>query len=138
MEQNETRTLWISIGSAIFAVILLYGWAQDKRASLARTFGQTKTVVVAREDIREFEILDESKLEVVERPSEFIQPSAMQNPTEIVGQIALAPIKKGDTVGQLQITLNKQVIETVPVVALQDDPKGSIFRRAYDKVAKLI
>lgn len=98
MEQNETRTLWISIGSAIFAVILLYGWAQDKRAGYARTFGQTKTVVVAREDIREFEIVDESKLEVVEKPSDFIQPSAIQNPTEVVGQIALAPIKKGEQI----------------------------------------
>lgn len=96
MEQNETRTLWISIGAALFAVILLYGWAQDKRADYARKFGQTKTVVVAREDIREFEIVDESKLEVVEKPSEFIQPEAIQNPTEIVGQIALAPIKKGE------------------------------------------
>ncbi len=96
MEQNETRTLWISIGAAVFAVILLYGWAQDKRADYARKFGQTKTVVIAREDIREFEIVDESKLEVVERPSDFIQPSAIQNPTEVVGQIALAPIKKGE------------------------------------------
>ena len=98
MEQNETRTLWISIGSAVFAVILLYGWAQDKRATMARKFGQTKTVVIAREDIREFDILDESKLEVVERPADFIQPSAVQIPTEVVGQIALAPIKKGEQI----------------------------------------
>lgn len=98
MEQNETRTLWISIGSAVFAVILLYGWAQDKRANYARKFGQTKTVVVAREDILESEIVDESKLEVVEKPSDFIQPSAIQNPTEVVGQIALAPIKKGEQI----------------------------------------
>lgn len=96
MEQNETRTLWISILAAVFSVILLYGWAQDKRANYARKFGQTKTVVVAREDIRESEIVDESKLEVVEKPSEFIQPGALQNPTEIVGQIALAPIRKGE------------------------------------------
>ena len=56
MEQNETRTLWISIASAIFAVVLLYGWAQDKRATMARKFGQTKTVVVASEDIMEMQI----------------------------------------------------------------------------------
>ncbi len=98
MEQNETRTLWISIASAIFAVVLLYGWAQDKRANMARKFGQTKTVVVAREDIREMDILDESKMEVVERPADFIQPSAIQNPVEVVGQIALAPIKKGEQI----------------------------------------
>ncbi len=98
MENNETRTLWISIGAALFAVILLYGWAQDKRANYARKFGQSKTVVVAREDIMEFEIVDESKLEVVEKPSDFIEPFALQNPTEIVGQIALAPIKKGEQI----------------------------------------
>ena len=98
MENNETRTLWISIGAALFAVILLYGWAQDKRANYARKFGQSKTVVVAREDIMEFEIVDESKLEVVEKPSDFIEPSAIQNPTDIVGQIALAPIKKGEQI----------------------------------------
>ncbi len=96
MQQNETRTLWISIGAALFAVVLLYGWAQDKRANFAKKFGQTKTVVIAREDIREFEIIDESKLEVVEKPADFIQPSALQNPTEIVGQLALAPIRKGE------------------------------------------
>jgi pilus assembly protein CpaB len=98
VEQNETRTLWISIASAVFAVILLYGWAQDKRATMARKFGQTKTVVVAREDIQEMEIINEAKLEVVEKPSDFIQPSAIQNPTEIVGQIALAPMKKGEQI----------------------------------------
>ncbi len=98
MQQNETRTLWISIASAVFAVILLYGWAQDKRANMARKFGQTKTVVIAREDIREMEIIDESKMEVVEKPADFIQPAAIQNPTEIVGQIALAPISKGEQI----------------------------------------
>ena len=98
MENSETRTLWISIGAALFAVILLYSWAQDKRANYAKKFGQSKTVVIAREDIREFEIVDESKLEVVEKPSDFIEPSAIQNPTEIVGQIALAPIKKGEQI----------------------------------------
>ncbi len=98
MEQNETRTLWISIASAVFAVVLLYGWAQDKRATMARKFGQTKTVVVAREDILEMEIIDESKLEVVEKPSDFIQPSAIQNPVDIVGQIAMAPIRKGEQI----------------------------------------
>jgi pilus assembly protein CpaB len=98
MQQNETRTLWISIGSALFAVILLYGWAQDKRSDFAKKYGQTKTVVIARDDIREFEIIDESKLEVVEKPADFIQPSALQDPTEIVGQLALAPIKKGEQI----------------------------------------
>lgn len=98
MGQNETRTLWISIASAVFAVILLYGWAQDKRANYERKFGQTKTVVVAREEIREMDLIDESKLELVEKPADFVQPGVYQNPTDLVGQIALAPIAKGEQI----------------------------------------
>lgn len=131
MQQNETRTLWISIASAVFAVILLYGWAQDKRATMARKFGQTKTVVIAREDIREMEIIDESKMEVVEKPADFIQPGAIQNPTEIIGQIALAPISKGEQILNtklvfpdkstglsMQISPGKRAA-TIPVSAIQ-------------------
>ena len=105
MEQNETRTLWISIGAAVFAVILLYGWAQGKRATLERTFGQKKVVVVATEDIREFEVIDESKLQQVERPSEFVEPAALDNPSDAVGQLALAPIKKGEQVLNTKLVL---------------------------------
>ena len=105
MEQNETRTLWISIGAAVFAVILLYGWAQGKRTSLERKFGQTKTVVVATEDIKEFEVIDESKLQQIERPSEFVEPSALDNPVDAVGQLALAPIKKGEQVLDTKLVL---------------------------------
>ena len=87
---------------------LLYSWAQDKRANYAKKFGQSKTVVIAREDIREFEIVDESKLEVVEKPSDFHRTfSNLKNPTEIVGQIALAPIKKGEQILNTKACLSR-------------------------------
>ncbi|MCB0377145.1 MAG: Flp pilus assembly protein CpaB [Bdellovibrionales bacterium] len=105
MEQNETRTLWISIGAAVFAVFLLYGWAQDKRASYAKKFGQSKTVVVAREDILEFAIIDAEKLEVIEKPSEFIEPDAIDNPSQAIGLIALAPIKKGEQILETKLVM---------------------------------
>ena len=68
MEQNETRTLWISIGAAVFAVVLLYGWAQGKRSDYARKFGQTKTVLVASDDILEMEIIEASKMQLLKNP----------------------------------------------------------------------
>ena len=98
MEQNETRTLWISIAAAVFAVILLYSWAQGTRSTYARKFGQTKTVVVAKENISEMSIIEESKLELVEKPSDFVEPNAIDNPKEAVGLLPLAPILKGEQI----------------------------------------
>jgi len=98
MENNETRTLWISIGAAGFAVMLLYGWAQGQRSDYARKFGQTKTVVIAKEDIQELEMIEETKLELVQRPSEFVEPNAIDNPQVAVGKMPLAPIKKGEQI----------------------------------------
>lgn len=98
MQSNETRTLWISIIAAIFSIVLLYGWAQGKRSDYARRFGQTKTVLVASEDIYEMSLIDESKLELVEKPSDFVEPDALDNKVAAVGLMPLAPIKKGEQI----------------------------------------
>lgn len=45
-----------------------------------------------------------------------------------------APIKKGQTLGQLQISLNGATLATYPVVALADDPKAGLFSRMWDAV----
>ena len=46
-----------------------------------------------------------------------------------------APIQKGQTVGQLIIHFANNTTQTVPLVALQDDPKGGSFRHVSDGVA---
>lgn len=96
MQNNETKTLWISIGSAIFAVFLLYSWSQEQKASVHKKFGAKKQVVVAAKDILEMEPIDESMVEVSEAPEDFIQPKALQSPEQAIGQFAAAPIKKGE------------------------------------------
>lgn len=47
----------------------------------------------------------------------------------------IAPITKGQKVGDIQLTLNDKIIETADVVALVDDPYGNMLRRAYDHIA---
>lgn len=93
---NETKTLWISIGSAVFAVFLLYSWSQEQKASVHKKYGAKKQVVVAAKDITEMEPIDESMIEVAEAPEDFVQPKALQNPEQAIGQLAAAPIKKGE------------------------------------------
>lgn len=45
-----------------------------------------------------------------------------------------APLKKGDAVGTINIVDNGKVIKTVPLVALEDLPKGGIVSRAIDYI----
>lgn len=98
MQNNETKTLWISIGSAIFAVFLLYSWSQEQKASVHKKFGAKKQVVIAAKDISEMSPIDESMIEVSEAPEDFVQPKALQSPEQAIGQLAAAPIKKGEQI----------------------------------------
>jgi D-alanyl-D-alanine carboxypeptidase (penicillin-binding protein 5/6) len=45
-----------------------------------------------------------------------------------------APLTKGQTLGTLNITLNKQVLASEPLVALEDNNKGGLFRNVADTV----
>ncbi|HEJ7139868.1 TPA: serine-type D-Ala-D-Ala carboxypeptidase, partial [Serratia marcescens] len=43
-----------------------------------------------------------------------------------------APINKGQTVGEIRISDNGQVVKTLPLVALQAVPQGGVFSRLMD------
>jgi pilus assembly protein CpaB len=103
MESSQTRTLWISISMGLFAVFLLYSWSQEQKTQLSRKFGSTKRVVVASQDIAEMETINESKLDFVDQPVDFIQPDAISEPEGAVGQVAAVPIKKGEQLLQTKL-----------------------------------
>jgi D-alanyl-D-alanine carboxypeptidase (penicillin-binding protein 5/6) len=49
-----------------------------------------------------------------------------------------APVSKGQKVGEVKVSLEGDLIETVPLVALEDVNEGSLFRMAKDFVLRLI
>ena len=137
MNNNEARTLWISVGAALFAVFLLYSYTQEKSAQLTSKFGAKERVVVAVQDINEMETIDESMLQVVEKPVNFLEPKHFSDPEDAVGMIALAPIKKDEQI------LETKVVKPSPVtgLALQVSPSKravSIPINDTNAVAKLI
>lgn len=105
MQSSQTRTLWISVGAALLAIFLLYSWSQEQKTSMAKQYGARKRVVVASQDIAEMETIDESKLEYIERPVEFIPEGAINEPEGAVGQVAAVPIKKGQPLLQTALLL---------------------------------
>lgn len=137
MNNNETRTLWISVGAALFAVFLLYSYTQEKSADLMKKFGAKQRVVVAARDINEMETVDETMLQIVEKPVDFIEPEAVSNPEDAVGQVALAPIKKDEQI------LESKIMRPGPItgLSLQVSPSKRAVAIPIDEmrgVAKLV
>lgn len=95
---NESRTLWISVGAGIFAMFLVYSFLQEQKAEIIKPYGGKMNVVVATKDINELHTIDDTMIEVQERPQSFVEPQAVKNPEEIIGYVAVAPIKKGEQI----------------------------------------
>ena len=137
MNKNETRTLWISVFTALFAVFLLYSYTQEKSAELTKKFGAKEKVVVATKDINEMETINETMLQIVEKPVDFLEPSAIKDPELAVGKVALAPIKQSEQI------LESKVMEPGPItgLSLQVTPGKRAVTIPVDEVrgvAKLI
>ncbi len=104
MNQSDTKTLWISVGAALFSVFLLYSWMQEKNKEVTIKFGKRKTVVVAKQDINEMYPMDETLVEVKEIPEEFVMPQAVTDPSELRGFVALTPIIAGEQILRTKIS----------------------------------
>ena len=99
---NETRTLWVSLGAGVFAAFLMYSYSQEKKAEYDKDFGAMVNVVVARNDINSMIPIDDTRIEVIQKPSKFVEPGAVTQSDLIIGYVSAAPIKKGE-----QILMNK-------------------------------
>jgi pilus assembly protein CpaB len=135
MNNNETRTLWISVISALFAVFLLYSYTQEKSAELQKKFGAKQRVVVAIADINEMETVDETQIDIVEKPVDFIEPNAFTDIESVVGLIALAPVKKGEQILQTKLVkpgvmtgLSLQVSPSKRAIALPVNEVNSVAK----------
>ena len=137
MNKNETLVLWLSVGLAIFAVMLIYSYTQEKSSELTKKFGAKTTLLVASRDINEMETIDESMLELSEVPLDFSQPGYVSDMESAVGLVALAPISKGEQI------LSNKIIKPGPVtgLSLQVTPEKRALTIPIDEmrgVAKLI
>jgi pilus assembly protein CpaB len=130
MNPSQTRALWISVFTAIFAMFLIYSYSQEKKAMYDRKFGTMKRVVVASKDILEISTIDDTMVQVIEYPANYIQPGAVESPEDAVGLVAAAPIKKGE-----QILQNKLLAPGPHTgLSLQVAPKNRAVAIPVDEV----
>ncbi len=58
--------------------------------------------------------------------------------TEEVAKNLTAPIKKGQVVGDLVVTLNNAVIAKAPLIALEDDAEGGLWTKTQDSIKMML
>lgn len=105
MNLNESRAFWISIGVALLSVFLLYSYTQEKTEALTKEYGLKSKIVVASKDIHEMVTVLDDMVEVIELPKNFVQPGHFKDPEDIIGKVALAPIRKGEQILDTKIMI---------------------------------
>lgn len=99
---QDGKNFLVAIIAGLIAALLMYSYSQEKKAELDRELGAKKAVLVAKKAIQEFQTIDDDMVELVEIPAAYIQPGAANSPEAVVGQVASAPMSKGE-----QILFNK-------------------------------
>lgn len=134
---NETRTLWLSIATGLFAVFLVFSYSQEKKAEIDKKYGNTLRVAVAAIDISEMQTIDDTMLDFKSVPEEYVNPGHIKDLDSIIGQVAGTPIKKGE-----QILMQKLLTPGPETgIALQVSPGKRAVTLPVDEVrgvAKLI
>ncbi|MAW07088.1 MAG: Flp pilus assembly protein CpaB [Halobacteriovoraceae bacterium] len=94
----NSKAFTLALVIAGFSMFMVYSYIEDQSKSLFKKFGQEQTVVVAKQDIKELELLDDSKVTLKTVPSKFLAPGHYKTIKEIENTIALTPIMKGEQI----------------------------------------
>ncbi|NUM89487.1 MAG: hypothetical protein HUU37_09810, partial [Bdellovibrionales bacterium] len=72
----QNRAFTMSLLVAVIAVLMIYSYVESTEESLRTQYGSEVAVVVAKTDIRELDLLDETNLTTVNIPKKFRQEGA--------------------------------------------------------------
>lgn len=100
----QNRAFTISFIVAVLAVSMVYSYVSSTEEEFRLRYGKEVAVVVAKKDIKELDILDETNLTIKSMPASFKQPGTSQNLEEIRGSLAVAPIMKEEQITRSKVT----------------------------------
>jgi pilus assembly protein CpaB len=104
----NSKALSMSMVFAIFAMFMVYSYVDGLESELKRKYGTSQSVLVATQDIKELDPLNEKMFETVEIPKKYTTPgyrSGKDLPSLLRdGAIAAAPILKGEQITESKIT----------------------------------
>jgi pilus assembly protein CpaB len=139
----NSRAFVLSLVVAGIAAFIAYSFIKGKETEYINKYGTPQNTVVAKVDIKQFELIDDNYIETKAFPRKFIAPGAFTKPEDVVNNIALTPIKKGEqitrpriTIPGLQTGLSRQVAQGKRAVAIKADDihSASLLIKPGDRV----
>jgi pilus assembly protein CpaB len=92
---KNPKALLIALALAILATSAQCRYVKQREITLLE-LTEPRQVVVARQNIREGDRLDETMFEIQDIPAKYVQPKAIGEIDAVLGQIAGAPISEGE------------------------------------------
>jgi pilus assembly protein CpaB len=102
---NQSKAFLTSLVFAALAMLLVYFYVSEQESGLKAEFGTDVPVVVAAQDINEFEQIESGMLTTVLVPKKFAQPGSNPDPKTFEGSVASAPFRKGEQVLTTKVLL---------------------------------
>jgi len=131
----NTRALSLALIIAVFAMMMVYTYIDDQKSALINQYGVPVTVVTAKEDIQELELIDDSKLIITTVPKNFLQPGSFRSIKDLENTIATVPILKGEQITGPRVTypgsktgLSRQIAVGKRAVAINITEKDAVGR----------
>lgn len=100
----NSRAFTTSLLLALLAVFMIWSYLDSRETELQSDYGNQTPVVVAKEDIKELEIIDDRKVQLVNIPSKFQMPGHFKRVEDLYNTIAAVPIKKGEQITAPRVT----------------------------------
>lgn len=131
----NTRALTLAIAIAAFAMMMVWTYLEDQKSAMTKEYGIPMSVVVAKNDIQELDLIDDSKVEVKTVPANFLAPGHFKTIKELENTIATVPIIKGEQITKPRVTypgiktgLSRQVSVGKRAVAINITEKDAVGR----------
>ena len=131
----NTRAFTLALVIAGFAMFMVNTYIEDQMANMTQQYGQKETVVVAKTDIQELELIDDSKVKTIPVPKNFILPGAFQSIKDIENTMATVPILEGEQITKPRVTypgeatgLSRQVTDGKRAFALTISDSSAVSK----------
>jgi pilus assembly protein CpaB len=100
----NSRSFSLSVLIAAIAMFMAYSYISSEEGALIKKYGNPQPVVIAKVDIKELEIIDSTKVQVITVPEKFRMPGHIKRVEEVYNTIAAVAIKKGEQITKPRVT----------------------------------
>ena len=143
----DKRAFTLALIIAALSVVIVWTYVSGEEDKIKKKYGIDTSVVVAKVDIKELELIDDSKIVVKQMPEHFAAPGHFKTIKDVENTMAMVPILKGEQITRPRIAppgmktgLSRQVSSGKRAVAIIVDDRSAVSKliKPGDRVDVLV